>query len=79
MTSYERVMNRMAGKPVDRLPNLNLVMMFAAEQLGVPFGRYCTDYRLLADGACLCHENSAWICSSRFLTPCGRQKDWAQR
>lgn len=56
MTSYERVMNRMAGKPVDRLPNLNLVMMFAAEQLGVPFGRYCTDYRLLADGACLCHE-----------------------
>ena len=49
-------MNRMAGKPVDRLPNLNLVMMFAAEQLGVPFGRYCTDYRLLADGACLCHE-----------------------
>lgn len=56
MTSYARVMNRMAGKPVDRLPNLNLVMMFAAEQLGVPFGRYCTDYRLLADGACLCHE-----------------------
>ena len=41
---------------MDRLPNLNLVMMFAAEQLGVPFGRYCTDYRLLADGACLCHE-----------------------
>lgn len=56
MTSYARVMNRMAGKPVDRLPNLNLVMMFAAEQLGVPFGRYCTDYRLLADGVCLCHE-----------------------
>lgn len=56
MTSYERVMNRMAGKPVDRLPNFNLVMMFAAEQLGVPFGRYCTDYHLLADGACLCHE-----------------------
>ena len=41
---------------MDRLPNLNLVMMFAAEQLGVPFGRYCIDYRLLADGACLCHE-----------------------
>lgn len=56
MNSYERVMNRLAGKPVDRLPNFNLVMMFAAKQLGVTFGQYCSDYRLLAEGALLCHE-----------------------
>lgn len=56
MNSYERVMNRFEGKSVDRLPNFNLVMMFAAKQLGVSFGAYCSDYRLLADGACLCHE-----------------------
>lgn len=56
MTSYERVMNRFAGKPVDRLPNFNLIMMFGAKQLGVTFGEYCSDYRLLADGACLCYE-----------------------
>ena len=56
MNSYERVMNRFAGKPVDRLPNFSLVMMFAAKQLGVTFGNYCTDYRLLADGAWLCYE-----------------------
>lgn len=56
MNSYERVMNRFAGKPVDRLPNFSLVMMFAAKQLGVTFGQYCSDYRLLADGATLCYE-----------------------
>lgn len=56
MNSYERVMNRLEGKPVDRLPNFSLVMMFAAKQLGVTFGEYVSDYRLLADGACLCHE-----------------------
>lgn len=56
MNSYERVMNRFAGKPVDRLPNFSLIMMFGAKQLGVSFGQYCSDYRLLADAAFLCHE-----------------------
>ena len=56
MNSYERVMNRFAGKPVDRLPNLGLVMMFAAKQVGVSFGEYCADPRHLVDAAFLCHE-----------------------
>lgn len=56
MNSYERVMNRFAGKPVDRLPNLSLVMMFAAKQIGVSYGAFCGDYRLLADSAFVCHE-----------------------
>ncbi len=56
MNSYERVMNRFAGKPVDRLPNLGLVMMFAAKQVGVSFGEYCADHRHLVDAAFLCHE-----------------------
>lgn len=43
MNSYERVMNRFEGKPVDRLPNFSLVMMFAAKQLGVSYGEYA-DY-----------------------------------
>ncbi|MEI7885693.1 MAG: uroporphyrinogen decarboxylase family protein [Clostridia bacterium] len=50
MNSYERLMNRLAGKPVDRLPNLCLVMQFAAHQLNIPYGKFVTDYRLLADG-----------------------------
>lgn len=56
MTSYERVMNRFAGKPVDRIPNFSLVMMFAAKLVGVSYGRYCADYRYLVDGAFRCYE-----------------------
>ena len=56
MNSYERVMNRLDGKSVDRLPNLSLVMMFAAKQIGVSYGAFCSDYRLLADSAFVCHE-----------------------
>ncbi len=56
MNSFERVMNRMAGKPVDRIPNMSIVMMFAAKELGVSFSACCSDYRLLADAAFACHE-----------------------
>ena len=56
MNSFERVMNRFQGKPVDRIPNLSIVMMFAAKQQGITYGQYCSDYRHLADSAMLCHE-----------------------
>ena len=56
MNSYERVMNRIEGRKVDRLPNMCLTMMFAARQAGVSFGQYVTDYRLLAEGTLRCHE-----------------------
>ena len=56
MNSFERVMNRMAGKPVDRVPNLSIVMMFAARELGVSYSACCRDHRLLAEAAIRCHE-----------------------
>lgn len=56
MNSFERVMNRLQGKPVDRIPNLSIVMMFAAKELGVTYSQCCNDHRLLADAAFLCHE-----------------------
>lgn len=56
MNSYERVMNRLEGREVDRLPNMNLVMMFSAKQVGVNFGKYVSDYHYLAEGALKCHE-----------------------
>ena len=56
MNSFERVMNRLQGKPVDRIPNLSIVMMFAAKELGVTYSQCCSDHRLLADAAFLCHE-----------------------
>lgn len=56
MNSFQRVMNRLEGKPVDRIPNLSIVMMFAAKELGVSYSACCSDYRLLSDAAFLCHE-----------------------
>ena len=56
MNSFERVMNRLQGKPVDRIPNLSIVMMFAAKELGVTYSQCCSDHRLLADAAFLCYE-----------------------
>ena len=56
MNSYTRVMNRLQGKPVDRIPNMSIVMMFAAKELGVTYSQCCSDHRLLADAAILCHE-----------------------
>ena len=55
MNSFQRVMNRLEGKPVDRIPNLSIVMMFAAKELGVSYSDCCRDFRLLADAAFLCH------------------------
>lgn len=56
MTSSERVQARLAGLPADRMPNLSLVMQFAARQIHVPYGRYLSDGRLLAQGVALCCE-----------------------
>ena len=56
MNSFTRVMNRLQGKPVDRIPNMSIVMMFAAKEVGITFGQYCSDYRLLAEGALRCYE-----------------------
>ncbi len=56
MNSYDRVFNAMQGKKIDRLPNMNIVMLFAAKLLGVPYSRYVTDYKILTKGVLLCHE-----------------------
>jgi len=56
MNSYARVMNRLAGKPVDRIPNMSIVMMFAAKEIGVSYTQCCQDPQLLAQAAIRCHE-----------------------
>jgi uroporphyrinogen-III decarboxylase len=48
MNSYQRVMNRLRGEPVDRPPNFDIMMQFAAHYLGQPLSRYYQDYRVLA-------------------------------
>ena len=57
MNSYDRVMNRIAGKPVDQIPNLCILMTFAAKYIQVPYDKFVQDYRLLVDGNLRCCED----------------------
>lgn len=56
MNSRERVMAAIAFEPVDRIPVCPFVMAFAAKFAGVPYGKYCTDYRLMAKAQTACVE-----------------------
>lgn len=54
MNSIERIENRLKRKPVDRVPNLNIIMQFAARYIDIPYGKYCTDFRYLVEGNIKC-------------------------
>ena len=47
MNSRERVLAMIEGRPVDRLPNMPITMMFAGDVAGVKYRGYAADYRLL--------------------------------
>ena len=49
MTGYERMVATLDGSPVDSLALMPITMMFAADQIGVPYGKYAADYRVLVD------------------------------
>lgn len=50
MNGYERIRACIDGKPLDALPFMPITMMFAADHIGVPYGKYAADYRLLVEG-----------------------------
>ncbi len=49
MNALERTLRRLAGEPVDRPPNLDILMQYAAHLIGAPLGRYYQDYRVLCE------------------------------
>ena len=49
MTGHDRIVATLDGSPVDSLPLMPITMMFAADQIGVPYGKYATDHRVLAE------------------------------
>ena len=50
MNGYQRILAMLDGRPVDCLPQMPITMMFAADQIGVKYGKYATDYTLLVEG-----------------------------
>ena len=49
MTPRERLFARLQGLPVDRAPNLAILMQFAARYSGQPFDAFCRDHRVLVE------------------------------
>ena len=56
MNSRERLYARMAGKPVDKIPNMNLAMGLVAKVTGATYREYTQDYRKLVEGNLICAE-----------------------
>ena len=50
MTGRERILACIENGRTDRLPFMPITMMFAADLIGEPYGRYATDHRVLAEG-----------------------------
>ena len=57
MNSYERLFARMAGKPVDRVPNNCIIMGFGAKYIGASYREFVTDYKVLTEAAIRCRED----------------------
>lgn len=50
MNGRERLLALFDGRPIDRLPQMPITMMFAADLIGQPYGRYAADHRVLIEG-----------------------------
>lgn len=70
MNPKERVYNRLSGKKVDKIPNLNIIMTFAANYINVPYRKYVTDYRYLVEGNIKCCEEFGIDMVSAISDPC---------
>ncbi len=57
MNSYERVMNRLEGKPVDKISNMNIIMAYGALKIGVTYKELVTDYKKLVEANLYCCEH----------------------
>ncbi len=49
MTSRERILRTLAGGEPDHLGSMPITMMFAADTIGVGYGRYALDHRVLVE------------------------------
>ena len=56
MTPKERVYRRLNGEEVDKIPNLNIIMTFAAKYIDIPYKKYVNDYKYLVEGNIKCCE-----------------------
>ena len=56
MKPIERLNARLAGKPVDKIPNMNIFMAIVAREAGVSYSEYARNYKALVEGNLICAE-----------------------
>lgn len=49
MTGKQRILNMIAGEPIDSLPFMPITMMFAGDCSGIPYGEYARDHHKLVE------------------------------
>lgn len=57
MNSYERLMARLKGEPVDRVPNVCILMGMAARHAGVPYREFCLCPEKMVQANILCWKD----------------------
>jgi uroporphyrinogen decarboxylase len=69
MNSKERLFAKLAGKKTDRLPNLNIMMQFAAREIGVQYSDFCKKHELLVKGNIACAKKYGIDCVTTMSDP----------
>jgi uroporphyrinogen decarboxylase len=75
MNSYQRVISVIEGTTPDKLPNLNIIMQFAAREIGVSYREYSTDYRNIVRGNLACAEKYGIDCVTVMQGPMSEAHD----
>lgn len=69
MNAKERVFSVLDGDKPDRIPNLNIIMQFAAREIGASYATYCKDHKKLVEGNIACTEKYGIDCVTTMSDP----------
>jgi len=79
MNAKERVLKRLEGQPVDRVPNFNLFMTFAAHYINEPLSKYYQDYNVLVNANLAMVENFNVDIMQTISDPYRETHDWGAK
>jgi MtaA/CmuA family methyltransferase len=79
MTGRERILAVLAGKKADHLPCMPITMMFAADVLGVKYGQYARDHRVMVDAQVKTAERFGFDYVSTISCPAREASDYGAR
>lgn len=79
MTGRERILAVLSGKSPDHIPVMPITMMFAADVLGIHYGQYARDHRVLADAQIKTAERFGFDYVSAISDPAREAADMGAR